>query len=155
MTWVVVAVGGAAVVGAGASYLGSKKQSDASKAAAGLNMDQFRITNAQQQPFIQSGYGATSKLNTLLGINPNPNAPRMSAPPAMANPSQSVQQAWAPTQGGGVDPRMQLGPSSSDQAPSRWSVPEANMPNLQLRNILALRASHGDQQAQYMLQRLS
>jgi hypothetical protein len=150
MTWALVVVGGSAVLGAGASYAGSKKQAGASKAAAGLNMDQFRINNAQQQPFIQSGYGGLSKLNTLLGINPNPNAPRMSAP--IAGPQQSPGSAYAPTPGGGVRPVMQ----ADTQAPvHQWNIPEAGMGNLPLARILSLRAQHGDRQAQAMLQRLS
>lgn len=164
MTWVAIAVGGAAVIGAGASYAGSQKQASAAKKAAQLNMDQFGITNAQQQPFIQSGYGAMGKLNTLLGINPNPNA-RASMPMTggTGGSPQPVQQAWAPTQGGGVDPRMQMSTGGTGNTqlndmtghpPARWNVPEANMPNLQLRNILSLRAQNGDRQAQYMLQRL-
>lgn len=144
MTWVAVAIGGAAVIGAGASYAGASKQAKASKQAGNLNMDMFNTLNRQQQPFIQSGYGAMSKLNTLLGLSPRQqaaNAPVMSAP----------SQAWRPTPGGGIEPIMQAGQPS--QAPVRWNVPEANMPNLQLRRILSLRAQNGDRQAQAMLQR--
>lgn len=72
MTWVAIAVGGTALVGAGASYLGAKKQAGAARDAAGLQMDQFNLINRQQQPYIQSGYGAMSRLNTLLGLSPNP-----------------------------------------------------------------------------------
>lgn len=147
MTWALVVVGGGAVLGAGASYLGSKKQSDASKAAANLNMSQFGINNAQQQPFIQSGYGAMSKLNTLLGLSPNPNQ-RM-----LPSPAQGPSQAYAPTPGGGVEPRITPFPESQPPPPM-WNVPEAGMGNLPLRNILALRARNGDRQAQQMLQRL-
>ncbi len=145
MTWVAVAIGGSALVGAGASYLGSKKQADASKAAGNLNLDMFRTLNAQQQPYIQSGYGSLSKLNTLLGLSPNPNRQM----PMM--PGQSPG-AYRPTPGGGVQPIMQAG---QPQAPSQWNVPERNMPNLQLRQILSLRAQNGDRQAQAMLQRFS
>lgn len=148
MTWALVVVGGGALLTAGASYAGSKKQAGASKAAAGMNMDMFNTLNGQQQPYIQSGYGAMGKLNTLLGINPGAGSRPMPMLPA-------PQQAYAPTQGGGVDPRMQVGPAQTSPPPPRWNVPEANMPNLQLRNILNLRAQHGDRQAQYMLQRLA
>jgi hypothetical protein len=136
------------LLGAGASYAGSKKQAGASKAAANLNMDQFAINNAQQQPFIQSGYGAMSKLNTLLGLSPNPNQ-RM-----LPSPSQGPQQAYAPTPGGGVDQRFTQMPQGQPPPPM-WNIPEHNMPNLPLRNILALRARNGDRQAQSMLQRMA
>lgn len=152
MTWALVVVGGGALLTAGASYAGSKKQAGASKAAGQLNLGMFDTLNKQQQPYIQSGYGAMSKLNTLLGINPGAGARPMPTTPGATPP-----QAYAPTQGGGIDPRMQVGPTpdQTGQPPARWNVPEANMPNLQLRNILNLRAQHGDRQAQYMLQRLA
>lgn len=145
MTWALVVVGGGAVLGAGASYLGSKKQADASKTAAGINMDQYARTRGDLMPFTQSGYGATSKLNTLLGINPNPRARQQLAPPMMPPPNPG----FAPTPGGGVHPIMQT------SATPQWNVPEAGMGNLPLSRILMLRARNGDRQAQAMLQRLS
>lgn len=148
MAWVAVGVG---VLGAGASVYGSNKQAGAAKSAANLSQNQNLLTRSDQMPFMQSGYGAMGKLNTLLGINPNPNAPRMMPGQGMQSPYAGPSSAWAPTQGGGVDPRMQAGPPP----PHQWNVPEANMPNLQLRSILSLRAQHGDRQAQMMLQRLA
>lgn len=136
MAWVAVGVG---VLGAGASIAGSNKQAKAAKNAAGLNMEQYTRSRADQIPYMQSGYGAMSKLNTLLGLSPNPNAPRMSTP--MTAPPQGF--AYNPN--GGVDPRMQVGPAP------QWNVPEANMGNLRLRQILTLRAQNGDRQAQAML----
>lgn len=152
MLWVGV---GAAVLGAGASVYGANKQAGAATKASNLNQNQNLLTRSDQMPFMQSGYGAMGKLNTLLGINPNPNIPRMMPGQGMPNPSAGPSQTWAPTQGGGVDPRMQLGPSQNQPPPHQWNVPEANMPNLQLRSILSLRAQHGDRQAQMMLQRLA
>jgi len=108
VSWVLVAIGGSAVIGAGASYLGSKKQADASREAGGLNMDMFNTVNAQQQPFIRSGYGAMGRLNTLLGLNPNPRA----SPPQQFSPGQS----FMPTPGGGVQPIMQLGQQQTPPA---------------------------------------
>lgn len=140
MTWALVVVGGASVLGAGASYLGSKKQSDAAKQAAQISQGQYGITRTDQLPYMGAGYGALSKLNTLLGINPNPNAPRLMPP---ANPG------YAPTPGGGVRPIMQM-----PQQQSQWNVPEAGLGNLPLNRILMLRAQHGDTQAQQMLQRM-
>ena len=145
MTWALVVVGGGALLGAGASYAGSKKQSDASKRAANISQDQYGFTRVDQVPYMQSGYGAMSKLNTLLGLSPNPNARPM---PQMGqqNPGYAIQP------GGGINPIMQAGPEQPQQ--HQWNVPEAGMGNLPLRRILALRAQHGDTQAQQMLQRL-
>lgn len=132
MTWVAVAVGvGSAVVGAGASYAGSKKQADASKKGAAGQMAMFNTLNAQQQPYIQAGYGATQKLNTLLGIGGMPSG-------AMA-PSNG----YRPTLGGGVQQQVAASPT--------YGAPP-NAPNLPLKHILSLRAQHGDTEAQRILQ---
>lgn len=139
MTWVAVAIGGSALVGAGASYLGSKKQSDASKAAGNLNMDMFNVLNQQQQPYIRSGYGAMGRLNTLLGLNPGPRAPQRQFAPG---------QQFRPTPGGGVQPIMQVGGQSGLQ--HQFQVPERSG-GTRLNQLLALRAMNGDRQAQAML----
>lgn len=56
------------VVGAGTSLVGAHAQKQGAEAAANLQKDQFQTINAQERPFIQSGYGALNRLNTLLGI---------------------------------------------------------------------------------------
>ena len=137
MAWVAVGVG---VLGAGASYLGSKKQADASKNAANINLDWLKTVNQQQQPFVQSSYGAMGRLNTLLGINPNPNA-RMNAP-ALPNP------AWRPTPNGGVEPILQA--SQSPDQGGYFGIPE-RAPNMNLARILSLRAQNGDTEAARIL----
>jgi hypothetical protein len=141
VTWVAVAIGGSALIGAGASYAGSKKQADAAKNAAGINLDWLKTVNQQQQPYIQSGYGAMGRLNTLLGLSPNPNAQRM-APPA--NPG------YRPTPGGGVEPIMQMGQQQPPGQGGYFGIPE-NAGNMNLRRILALRAQNGDTEAARML----
>jgi hypothetical protein len=142
LTWVVVAVGGSALIGAGASYAGSKKQSDASKAAANLNQQQFDIINAQQQPFIQGGYGALSRINTLLGLNPRPRAASIST--SLTSP------AYRPTPGGGVQPIMQNG------RPNMFAGGPGGDPYMngssRLNSVLMLRAMKGDTEAARMLQ---
>lgn len=143
MTWVAVAIGGAAVIGAGASYAGASKQAKASQQAGQLNMDMFNTLNRQQQPFIGSGYGAMGRLNTLLGINPNPNYR-----PPMANPGQ----AYMPTPGGGVQPIMQNGSRMYAGGPA--GDPYMNR-NARLNQILALRAAHGDTQAADMMRSIA
>lgn len=104
MSWVLVAIGGSAAIGAGASYLGSKKQAEGAERAGDINLGMFETVNRQQQPFMQSGYGAMGRLNTLLGLNRNPRA----TPPQQFAPGQS----FMPTPGGGVQPIMQVGGSS-------------------------------------------
>lgn len=130
MTWVAVAIGGAAVIGGAASYLGSKKQADAAGKAADISQNQFSVTNAQQQPYIQSGYGALSKLNTLMGLSPNPNAQFTRDAP--------------------VSPQTPLYPGNQTPQPVMTGDKTINA-NPQLRQLLSIRANNGDAQAAQLL----
>lgn len=67
MPWGVVA---GAAIGAIGSAVGGHAQQQGAEAAANASKAQFDTTNAQQQPFIQSGYGALNRLNYLLGVSP-------------------------------------------------------------------------------------
>jgi hypothetical protein len=142
MAWVAA---GTAVLGAGASYLGSKKQADAAKKAGNINLDWLQTVNQQQQPFIQSGYGAMGRLNTLLGLSPNPNA-AISMPAGM-----SQGPAYQPTPNGGVQPIAQVRPQSTQNG--YFGIPE-RAPNMNLARILALRAQNGDTEAGRILRSL-
>lgn len=73
MTWVAVAIGGSAVLG----YMGSQNQAGAAERAAQLQYqgtleaarqqrEMFDILNKQQAPYREAGYGALSKINTML-----------------------------------------------------------------------------------------
>jgi hypothetical protein len=97
-------------------------------------MDWLQTMNRQQQPFIQSGYSAQGRLNTLLGLNPNPYAQRPTG-------QQSPGPAYMPTPSGGVRPIMQAG----------QGMPVSNQ-TARMRDLLALRAANGDRQAQSILQ---
>ncbi len=133
MTWVAVAVAGAGVLGAGASYAGSKKQAKGAEKGANLQLEQFRILNQQQQPYIQSGYGALGKLNTLLGIGG-----RM--PSGGAPVGGSMQNhAWRPMPNGGIKQGLMVGPQAVQGGNSR------------LKQLLALRAANGDTEAARMM----
>ena len=74
MTWVAVAVAGGAIVGGVVAGQGAKSaastQASAANNAAQLTQDQYNQTKASEQPFVNSGYGAQSQLNYLLGITP-------------------------------------------------------------------------------------
>lgn len=65
---------GAAVTGAGGSLLGGHAQAKGAKQASQMNMDMFGTLNQQQQPFLQSGYGANAKLSQLLGVGGDSNS---------------------------------------------------------------------------------
>lgn len=67
---------GAALIGAGlqadASKDAARTQGQAADRASGVSQRQFDILNEQQQPFINTGYGANQLLARLLGINTAP-----------------------------------------------------------------------------------
>ena len=138
-----VAAGAAAVIGGAASYAGSKKQADAAKRGSNQQLSMFNTLNAQQQPFIQSGYGAMSRLNTLLGLGGGGGAGGVpsggSVPPVVNN---------GPT-GPGVrlPPRLEAGPTSQAMPGGMGDMPQ----NMRLKQILALRARNGDSEAQRIL----
>lgn len=71
MTWVAAAVGGASllsgIIGAGAAGSAADQQAAAARNAQGISQQQWNLTNTQEQPFREAGYGATSQLNYLLG----------------------------------------------------------------------------------------
>jgi hypothetical protein len=74
MSFVAVAIGGAAVVGAVGANMAAGKQASGQKAAAATQQEMFNTINSQEQPFMQAGYGATSKLEDLLGTSGNTGA---------------------------------------------------------------------------------
>lgn len=136
MTWMAVAVGGAALVGAGSSYLGAKKQAKGAERGAQVNLDMFNTLNRQQQPFIQSGYGAMGKLNTLLGIGSRPSAANQSA--FASSPQRNPQRMpikQNPMVAGGAGGQID--------------------PSQRLQNLLSLRASRGDTESARILQMMA
>jgi len=72
--WVAGAVVVGGVVGAVGSNMAAGKQADAQKQAAATQQGMFNTINSQEQPFMQAGYGATSKLGDLLGTSGNTGA---------------------------------------------------------------------------------
>ena len=76
---------GTALLGAGASVIGSKNQSKAAKQAANASQNaadaataeqrrQFDIANANQQPWLTTGTSALNQLASLYGLQTAPNA---------------------------------------------------------------------------------
>lgn len=74
MAWVAVAVGGAALIGgvlqSNAAGSAANAQAGAAANAQQISQNEFNTITAQNQPFIQSGYGALSALDYGLGITP-------------------------------------------------------------------------------------
>lgn len=139
MTWVAVAIGGSALIGGASSIAGAKSQAKGAKKGADLQMQQFETLNRQQQPFIQSGYGAMGKLNTLLGIGARP----MSGGGGMPAPQGgggNFGQTYRPKPNGGMQQIISSGPKMAPQ-------PMRPMGGSRLRQILMLRAMNGDTEA--------
>jgi hypothetical protein len=70
MSGIATAIVGSAVVGAVASSKAAKSQSKAAGKAADVSQEQYYQTREDQMPFLEAGYGALNRLNTLLGIAP-------------------------------------------------------------------------------------
>lgn len=68
MSWMAVAIGGSALIGAIGSGMAADTQAAGQRQAAATQQGMFNTINGQEQPFIQAGYGATNLLNQLLGI---------------------------------------------------------------------------------------
>ncbi len=70
MTYVAVAIGGSAILGAASSRSAAKAQAGAADRAGQLQQDQFERNIELNAPFRQAGVAAQNQLLTLLGINP-------------------------------------------------------------------------------------
>lgn len=71
------AIGAAAVGSVASAAIGADAAKDAARTqragatdASAVQREMFNTVNRQQQPFIQSGYGANAELSRLLGITP-------------------------------------------------------------------------------------
>lgn len=64
------AIGGSAVLGAVSANRAAKTQAKGAKKAANLQQEQYLQTREDQMPFLEAGYGATNRLNELLGLGP-------------------------------------------------------------------------------------
>src|SRR5690348_13751340 len=71
MAWVAVAIGGSALLGAGASLIGSGEQADAANNAAGLQDRQYQQTREDFTPWRTAGGNAITRQADLMGLNGN------------------------------------------------------------------------------------
>ena len=70
---IVVGTVGSAVIGSSAASSAADQQAQGGRNALAFQERQFNTINQQEQPFLQSGYGALNQLDYLLGI-PQSNA---------------------------------------------------------------------------------
>lgn len=101
-----IIIGGGALagglIGSSAAKSAASDQANAALAAANISKDEFNTVTAQEQPFLQSGYGALSALDYGLGINPQS---------ASGGPAS------------GVSYQVQKGPGTSTPAPAPTVTP--------------------------------
>lgn len=71
MPWGIVA---GAVIGAVGSNMAAGTQADAQNRASDTQLGMFNTINQQEQPFIQGGYGANTRLQELMGTGGNSGA---------------------------------------------------------------------------------
>lgn len=90
MAWVAVGVAGASLIGgaisANAAGSAADQQAAAARNAQNISQSQFNTINEQEQPYNQSGTGALSQLNYLLGTGtPGQDTGAFGAPTAMSS----------------------------------------------------------------------
>lgn len=107
MSWVAVAVGGASllggILGSNASESAAKQQEAAALNAQNISKQEFNTITGQQQPFIQSGYGALSQLNYLTGNG----QPGTAATPGVGGNSQGTAPVASSSSAGGYGSLLQ------------------------------------------------
>lgn len=99
-----VVVGGvaSAALSSNAAQNAADTQAQAAANAQGISQQEFNTITAQEQPFLQSGYGAQSQLNYLLGIG-TPGQGVAGAPSSAPGPTQGYDPSSGYTIGpGGV-----------------------------------------------------
>jgi hypothetical protein len=69
MAWVAVAIGGSALIGAGASMFGASEQAGAAKDAANLQHEQYLQTREDYAPWRVAGGAAVTRQADLMGLN--------------------------------------------------------------------------------------
>lgn len=74
MSWITVAVVGGSLINGliqgSAAQNAASEQAGAAENAQNISLQEFNTITGQEQPYMQSGYGALSSLDYLLGITP-------------------------------------------------------------------------------------
>src|SRR5581483_9675540 len=99
MPWGIVA---GAAIGAIGSNLAAGKQASGQEAAANTQQNMFNTVNAQEQPFIQGGYGAENALLYGLGIGGGTPLNQVST----ATPSGTPGMTYGIGPGGSIIPQL-------------------------------------------------
>ena len=74
MSWIAAAIIGSSLIGAAGASSAADTQAAGAQQAAATQQQMFNTINQQEQPFIQGGYAANTRLRDLLGIGDNKGA---------------------------------------------------------------------------------
>ena len=132
MAWMLpAAIFGSSALGFLGSQSAANTQAGGQQQAAQTQQNMFNTINAQEQPFIQSGYGATTALNQLLGISPPGGIPTASPGTGTAMPTrdQFTTTTQAPTDGFHIfgitppsNPTVTFDQAGFDKAMAAWNA---------------------------------
>lgn len=106
MSWIAVAIGGSALLGAGASIYGANKQAGAAGDASAAQLGMFGQTQQNLAPWMQGGSAALSDLEGLLGITPG--TPGTPGTPAHGFLNRVPGTSGTPGTAAGFDPNAPL-----------------------------------------------
>ena len=127
MSWVAVAIGGAALVGYMGSQNAAQTQAAGQQQAAQTQQNTFNTITANSKPFMQAGYGATNSLQNLMGLG----SASTGGAPGGTDPSTGLAngyltQTFNPTQDQlNQYPGYQFALQTGDQAIQNQSTPGA------------------------------
>jgi len=146
MAWVAVAVAGASLVGAAISSNAATSAADTQAAALRsgqqVTQNEFNTITAQEQPFLQSGYGSMNQLNYLMGTSGGGASQQVPQQPAYTgnygnNPSNVAPGGYIQTTGqngpGGPgantgNRQLQVGPGGATGAPAGATAATGTVP---------------------------
>lgn len=80
MSWVAVAIGGAALIGGATSYMGAQKQSKSADRASQIQADMFHETQHNLNPWLNTGTEANKQLADMTGIGGDPRTAYLTKP---------------------------------------------------------------------------
>ena len=132
-----IIVGGGALLGGIVASKGSKDaastQANAANTAAQVSQNEFNTITAQEQPFMNAGYGAQSQLNYLMGIPQTGGSSPAPSQPWTATGSTGTAGSTTPNgitkfgAWGNVPGGVSYQPPSQMGGPGTKQIPEAGM----------------------------
>jgi len=88
MSAIATAIVSSAIIGGYGSNKAANTQADAQNNASDMQKGMFDAITKQEQPFLNAGYGATSKLSDMMGLSGNTTSPGYGSLTQTFNPTQ-------------------------------------------------------------------